>query len=254
MFKHVSLIGFALLSSALLSGCLDGPAGPAGPALSGTLSGMVTLVSSDGTQHPGAGVAVSIDGTSKATVTDSIGQWSFANLSTGTYTIAYKATGYGESKSNDVGFVGGGSRDIGVSYLCQPPSFSLTSVSTFFPIKNGDSASVYLAFAASDSTVTGPYKTVLFFGKDSSVSWAPATYSTVSVQTGAVLHAGLDSIRLQPMALATAGFSSGDTAYVRAYIASAGTDNSGYTDIATEHFVYTDINPKGTNALAVIVP
>jgi hypothetical protein len=233
---------FALLAIAL-TGCghRDGNSPTESSVLSGTLSGRVVTVQADGTESPALGVLVTIDGSTTVTVTDSTGFWSFPALDGGTYTIDYSLVGYGLGKSSQVSFVGGGNRDIGFVYLCKAPSFGIAQIGTYFPAKSGDSNSVYLNFVATDTSVKGPYRTALFVGKDSTVSSNPAHYATVSLQNGTFSH-GLDSLRVTPAILADLGLTSGDTAYMRVYAANAGADNSGYTDLATDRYVYTNID------------
>lgn len=242
---------------ALLAGCnLQGPTGPAGPALSGTLSGFVALINADGGEPVNrSGVVVSIDGMSQSATTDSTGMWSIANLTTGIYTLTYSKAGYADTKSIQVQFVGGGARNIGVVNMCEPPAFGVDSVWTRMP-KGGDSNSVYLGVLANNS-ITGPYKVILFFGNAQNVSWKPSTYQTASAEN-MLFKAGLDSssIRLQPINLATDGYSfdSGDTVYAAVYMATAGTTNSSYTDLATGKTVYTDIDTSSAKVIQFVVP
>jgi len=221
--------------------------------LSGTLSGRIELVAPNGNQTPGKGATVSLEGTSMTTTADGNGAWSFANLHGGTYTIDYSLAGYGASKTEGAGFVGGGNRDLGFIYLDQAPSFGLGSIASYFPAKSGDSSSVYLVFSTTDSTVSGGNKIFLFFGNDSTVSWHPANYLSVSIQSGE-FHHGLDSLRLLPATLATAGYAPGNAFYLRAYIGNAGTLESGYTDLATGRFLYTDLDTTTVAALKLTVP
>jgi hypothetical protein len=254
-FAKSCVVAAAVL--ALVGHCTKtGPAGPAGPALSGTLSGFVTLINEDGGQPVDRfGVNVTIDGTSLATTTDGMGMWSFANLATGIYTLTYDKNGYGMSKTIEVQFLGGGERNIGNVNLCQPPSFVVDSVWTRFP-KGGDSNSVYLGVRAS-TAANGPYRIVFFYSKTSDVSWQPLMYTESSTEN-VLFKEGVDSasIRLQPVNLATAGFpfQSGDTAYAALYAATAGTNSSGYTDLATGRNVFTDIDTASAEVIQIVVP
>jgi hypothetical protein len=221
--------------------------------LSGTLSGRIELVAANGNLTPGKGATVSLEGTSVSATADSNGVWSFPNLHGGTYTIDYGLAGYGVSKSEGVSFVGGGNRDLGFIYLDQAPAFGLGSIAPYFPAKSGDSSSLYLVFSSTDSTVSGGNKIFLFFGNDSTVSWHPANYLSVSIQSGE-FHHGLDSLRILPATLATAGYAPGNMLYLRAYIGNAGTLESGYTDLATGRFLYTDLDTTTVAALKLTVP
>jgi hypothetical protein len=221
--------------------------------LSGTLSGRVELVAANGNLTPGKGATVSLEGTSMTTTADSNGVWSFPNLHGGDYTIDYSLAGYGESKSEGAGLVGGGNRDLGFIYLDQAPAFGIGSITQYFPAKSGDSSSLYLVFATTDSTVSGGNKIFLFFGNDPTVGWNPSNYLSVSVQSGE-FHHGLDSLRILPATLATAGYALGNTVYLRAYIGNAGTLESGYTDLTSGRFLYTDLDTTTVAAMKLTVP
>jgi hypothetical protein len=69
---------------------------------------------------------------------------------------------------------------------------------------------------------------------------------------------GVDStsIRLQPINLATDGYSfdSGDTIFGAVYAATAGTNNSSYIDIATGKTVFTDIDTSSAKMIQFVVP
>ncbi len=255
--RFVMSLTTSVVCLAIVAGCnLQGPTGPAGPALSGTLSGFVTLINENGDQPAErSGVAVTIDGSSKAATTDSIGMWSIPGLSTGIYTLTYAKTGYGTTKSVQVQYVGGGDRNIGNVSMCQPPAFYVDSLWARMP-KGGDSNSVYLGVQTS-TAVNGPYKVILFFGNGPGVSWKPATYQTSSSEN-MLFKDGVDSasIRLQPINLATDGYSfnSGDTVYAAAYAATAGTTNSSYTDVTTGKTVFTDIDTTSAKVIQFMVP
>jgi len=244
---------------ALIGNCFwpgrEGPQGPEGPELRGTLYGFVTLIKANGDQPADrSGVRVSADWSWAATQTDSAGEWAFSRAETGIYTLTFSKDGYGTSKEVQVQFVGGGDRNIGTVNLCEPPAFFIDSVWTRVP-KTGDTNSVYLGARASDSLVHGQYKVILFFSHGASVSRDPASYLAASPENTFFIG-GIDStgIRLQPVAFASAGFQSGDTLYTVAYAASAGSENSGYLDLSTNRFVYTNIDTLPSNRLVFVVP
>ncbi|MFI5201706.1 MAG: carboxypeptidase regulatory-like domain-containing protein, partial [Candidatus Kapaibacterium sp.] len=110
-----------------ITGC-TGNTGPAGPSLSGSMTGFVALYQSDGSRAPDqSGVTVSIQSTSLSTTTDSTGKWTISDLNTGTYTVTYTKQGYGMSEQQGLQFVGGGGTDyIGNITMAQPPDFSVS--------------------------------------------------------------------------------------------------------------------------------
>jgi hypothetical protein len=253
----VTVLAIFAASAALFTNCnLKGPAGPAGPALSGTLSGFTTLINENGARPVDQfGVSVTVDGSSLTTTTDGMGMWSIPNLTTGIYSLTFSKTGYGIGKAIQVQFLGGGERNIGNINLCQPPSFVVDSVWTRFP-KGGDSNSVFLGVRVSRA-VNGPYRVVFFFSKAPDVSWQPLMYKDFSIEN-VLFKSGVDSasIRLQPLNFATVGFpfQSGDTVYAAPYAATAGNNNSGYTDLSTGRTVLTDIDTSSAQVIRIVLP
>jgi hypothetical protein len=100
-----------IVASVMLFGCkgADGPQGPAGTALTGTLYGKVQAYDSFG-NYLGymSGVTVNAEGTSYSATTDSLGVFGIGGLPTGTYTLTFAKAGYGTNKITQVQFVGGG--------------------------------------------------------------------------------------------------------------------------------------------------
>jgi Carboxypeptidase regulatory-like domain len=256
VFRALAVAAVAAVSVVLIH-CNGGPTGPAGPKLTGAMTGFTILVKSNGGQPTRRdSVVVSIDSTSLNAMTDSAGQWSIPDVMTGTYNLTFTRNGYSSNKLVQVQFTGGGTKDVGTVYLCQVPGFSVGSLSLLSSVRT-DSTTAHLEVRLTDSTVSGPYmpyRVFLFLGTDSSVSSDPAHYqseisSTMSFQNG------IDSttIKLTPSTFASNGFAAGDRVFIAAYAANAGTNNSTYLDPVTGRTVYTNVNPARSNVVTVIV-
>ena len=246
-----------LITTIFAAGCSKGPTGPAGPALNGALTGLVTLVNSDGSQPSNRdSVTVSIEGTSMSTQTDASGMWLIDNVKTGTYTISFSKSGYGITKSVQYQFAGGGEKNLGLVYLCQSPTFSISNL-TRLGNSNArtDSTSIYFGITTSTSTVVGPYRTYLVLSPDSGISSIPALSSYAAFFTTNIAN-GMDSadIRLTPSIVAAGGFNPGDTVYAAAYAANAGSNNSGYLDTSTGKTVYTNLCSIRSNVVKFVIP
>lgn len=240
-----ALAGISLIS--LFVSCLTGPTGPAGPSLSGALSGYIVLVNSDGFQPANrGGVSVSLDPTSLSAQTNSTGKWIIPDVKTGTYNLTYSKSGYGISKSIGTQYVGGNDRDLGVIYLCTPPSISFDSLAYFQ--KKADSTSIWIrAYLSTDATGI-PYRTLLAFSHDTNITSATSVNQyTLFFNTS--FANGIDStnIKITPEIFSTAGFSIGDTVYVAGYLANAGTNTSSYLDTASGRTQYTNFNTQRSN-------
>ncbi|MDD5673400.1 MAG: carboxypeptidase-like regulatory domain-containing protein [Chitinivibrionales bacterium] len=249
----LSLGLFVAVGSLALTGC--GSQGPAGPKLTGAISGFVTLVNADGSQPADrSGVAVTLEGLSSTATTDVNGFWSIPNLETGIYTIDYNKAGYGSSKTVQTQFIGGGPKEIGTVDLCAAPGFYIGNF--WNKHKANDSINIYLAFKVSDSTVTGSGRVFIFCGLDSTVSFHPQTYHSLITATP-TYTGGVDSTfntKVTPAAWTNNGFTNGETIYLAAYTANAGTTNSGYIDLATGRTIYTNIDTTRSNVVAIIIP
>jgi len=237
--------------------CNFGPTGPAGPKLTGTMTGFALLVKSNGSQPARRdSVAVSVDETSMEAISDSTGTWSIPGMETGTYSLSFSRPGYSSNKLVQVQFTGGATKDVGTVYLCQDPAFSVKTLSLLGHVRT-DSTTVHLGIQLTDSTVSGPYapyRVFLFLGTDSSASSDPNHYQSVISYTMS-FQKGIDSttIKLTPTTFTANGFSAGSQVFIAAYTANAGTTNSSYLDPGTGRTIYTNLNPSRSNVIKVVV-
>jgi|GEM_PF-853394 len=97
-----------------------GSTGSTGPSLSGTIQGVLTLTSSNGTQPTDmSGVTVKTNKGDSA-VTNTSGEWSL-NEVTGIYTLTFTKAGYGTTTVNGYNFAGGGTSYLNTVALSQTP-------------------------------------------------------------------------------------------------------------------------------------
>src|SRR5208282_783346 len=103
------IITSVVCSIVLLFSTCKKEVGPAGPELSGTIMGFVTLYNSLGERIADAkGVLVRIDGTNPRTVlTDSIGEYQLDSIKTGIYNITFSKDSFNTFKRIGQQFVGG---------------------------------------------------------------------------------------------------------------------------------------------------
>jgi hypothetical protein len=222
----------------------------------GSIGGMVALIAANGAQPPNLdGVLVSIDGTSLNATTSDSGAWSIQNLGAGTYNLTFFKPGYDTAHVVQVVSTGLNLKSVGTTNLCQAPPFS---VGDLWQSPSADTR-IRLGVKLTDTTVSDvPYRVFLFFGTDSTVSSDPSTYRSASINNAMAFQSGVDSTSIiltaASASLINYNFLSGDTVYIAAYTANAGTLNSAYTDPATGRVVYTNINPAESNVIKVVVP
>ncbi len=266
-YKKLSFASF-IIAPILIAGC-TGSTGPAGPLLSGSITGVVQLFNADGSMPiDRSGVTVSIPGTAFSTTTDSLGQWALGNLTTGSYTITETKPGYGMSEQQDVQLVSGTVVDAGSNsrtltqggdiVMAQPPIFSVGIDSS-----NTVSDTLYVWF-----TMIGKFDTIansstncflIVVGQDSSVNGGnPNSYKYFDIAeiTSSLGKHSYDYF--PPTELEYAGFTSGSNAYIIIYplgvfVPGYNIPFSSYYDVATDKFVYTSVGTP-SKVIKVKVP
>ncbi len=250
--KHISLFS-AITVVLLIAGC-KGDTGPAGPSLTGNMTGFVTLFQSDGSGATDkSGVTVSIQGTSLSATTDSTGKWSMNGLTTGSYTVTYTKVGYGMTEQQGVQFVGGDEAYfLGKILMSEPPNFSVS----LDPIKTvADSNAFVVWFKVNAMQWTEVYG-LIAVGTDSNVNGADPTkylFSTMSLVDNflGTPDTSAQEISISESTLQAAGFISGEPAYVVVY--PLGTKYSSYLDHTTGRTAYTSLGAP-SSVIRLIVP
>jgi len=253
--KELKIVYYLLFFtiSTIILGCKGdtGPIGPGGPSLSGTITGLVNLIDTNGVQPANrSGISVSIDGTTKSAVTDSTGKWTINALTTGIYAITISKANYGMTKHINLQFVGGGTTYIGEDVLSATPNFSVSNLSytpgnQFVDVKGNLSYS---------STQTIGRNVILFIGNSSNVSSDPATYLGV-VNGFANDTATTFTQRITTATFNQLGIATGSATYIIAYSSSAPAANSSrYTDIITGRFIYTSLGSSPSAVLPIVTP
>lgn len=225
-----------------------GPTGPQGTLLTGNLIGYVFLYDETGQRLVDrSGVTVSIDALSRSATSDVSGRWTITNLNTGTYTVAFRKSGFSTFKIPSLQFVGGGDVYTSEYAITALPSFSVTNIAA-----SVSSTEKLINVTGIVSSGRSPQRTILLlYGDSPQVRSDPPSYLFVSyAQTigdstvfAAPLYAGN---------LNQAGVASGATVYIRAYAAS--NYWLGYTDPSSGKIVYCGIDTVGSNIVSVVVP
>jgi hypothetical protein len=240
----------ALACITVFAGCAKdgdtGPAGAAGPALTGNITGFVNLFDQYGGHIllDNDSSLVSLDGTSTLSYTDSLGRYLFSGLQTGIYNLTCSHAGFGTTKVNSLQFTGGGDlyRDIRLSAI---PSFQVDSIS--------------IASAPGMLTLTGhlaadvQQRSVLIFaGSASNTSADPATYLTF-YSRNVMPNQGTFNIQVPTTDLNALGLTTGEQVYFAAYAATTTFNNSSsYEDLNTGRTVFTAISVNAALGNALV--
>jgi len=119
--RHTALRFFAPALLALLVACREDPA-PSSAQLSGTIAGYVVLNDSNRIRlAEGAGVTVSLDGTSFLGISDSRGFWTLSNVPAGIYNVDFSKAEFFRRKRYSIQFVGGGTLYLDDTYMGEIP-------------------------------------------------------------------------------------------------------------------------------------
>jgi hypothetical protein len=232
----------------------EGPTGPEGPSLAGDLVGFVTLVDQFGaslTDH--SGVTVLIEGTALSATTDSSGRWMIPAVNTGTYTISFSKSGYGTSKSVGYQFVGGGQVFLGTLTLAPIPDFNV-SVQTIEAVSLGKDIIILCGDILLSPSQEAKRKLRVFLGLNNSVSFEPEDYLLQSLCY--TTEENTKFISSMPCYLADVGLinSSGTILYAIVYSSSGDDYDSGYTDLNTGKFIYTNLGSSPSEVMSTVVP
>jgi len=236
------LIATLMGLSLFLLGC-KGEVGPAGPRLTGALTGNVALYAADGSrEYDDSGVSVWIEGSTDTTLTDSLGRWRFEGLGTGIYSIMMRKAGYGYTKIPSAQFVGGGDLYLGVKALVADPGYR-TTLDILFGYAGPATA------VGGSATGAPPGRNVLIFvGRRQIDRLDPLTYiDTLRAQVNLNGFFTSAAIRVHDPPW---NFSPGDTIYFQAFPVSGMLD--GYLDPATGRTIFsTGTSAAGDSLLAL---
>jgi len=220
-----------------------GPQGPAGPSLTGNLKGHVYCYDQYGSTvlTDISGIKDSLNGTTKVVVTDTNGLYTFAGLTTGNYSFTITANGYGQSKVENIQFVGGGDTYHDVK-LSQIPSFNVLTLTDTIIGTN-------VIIKGTLPTDTKIRSVILFVGNVSNVSALPQYYLDYFSKSTTATVLNSFSITIPQSDFIDLGIASGNKAYFAAYGAAAGFNTSSeYEDLATGRTVFTAISSTPATA------
>jgi len=134
----------------LLLGCKGDP-GPAGPILSGAITGKVYLYADNNSLiQDKSGVLVTIDGGSSSAISSSDGFWNLTSVPAGVHNMVFSKTGFMTQKVFGFQFVGGGTVFWGNMALAQIPSVSVTQLKLTGPDAN-HALHIQVTISSSDS-------------------------------------------------------------------------------------------------------
>jgi len=241
-----------LLVGIFLGSC-KGTTGPAGPLLTGTLTGFVKLINVDGTpQTDQSGVTISVTGTKDTATSDVNGKFELKNVETGTYEIDYSKSTYGSYKMQAVTFASGGDGAL------PPVTLGAIPVSSPIPvIKATSSSGVSVTVSGSITTAaTSVQFYMVYMGKSSNINpLDPTTYiNSQAAQINAQSSAFQTSAIWSLSNLRSLGIINSTTPNLWFVCYPYNPNGSSYTDIYTNITVYPAVTSQGSSAVSASTP
>ena len=243
------LVALVLGLAGLVGGC-EGDQGPAGPLLTGSLQGYVSLYDDEGDRIPNnGGVMVTLEGTLSMAMTDSAGQWQINGVPTGTYTVVFRKDGYFEERQEELQFLGGGTLHLVRVGMYRFPTFDVMSLDV-----SGSVGSDAITSQGVVSALTPSWRPVLVvYGLTQEVSTESGKHVFFHESYA---YPGVDTFRstiyLDASTRSYYGLTSGAWLYVRAYPAGLG-PLSRY-DLVTGSYVPFHYGPTPSPLDSVLIP
>ena len=254
--KKIQLISMLFLIAVAFTNCkkdsTEGPQGvqgPAGPLLTGTLEGYVSLWDQYGGRilTSQAGDTISLVGTNQKAYTDSTGLYKFPGLTTGVYSVAVSKPGFGNTMVQNIQLAGGGNT-IANAKISQPSTTVVPALLDSIGALTGN-ITVYTTLP-SNSPQARTF--ILYVGNTASVSANTATYLVYYTKSVNANSLKLPFV-IPKTDLYDAGFVTGQTVYFAAYGIGATLTASAFVDYNNQgRTVFTALStPPATMSLIV---
>lgn len=241
--KHFT---FALVVLLGITSCSkDEDPGP-DPITKANITGSVNLYDEGTTQVDNSNMTVMAEGTtpSISATSDANGNFTLADVPFGTYTLRYEKAGYGTFKKIDVEHLNNASAIPNTPSLGEVSTTQITNLEA-----NGSGNAIVISVTTNPAGSTGNTRYVRYFlSTDSNVSNENYTY----VSPGLLSQINPKEITLSNNDLTSAGFSTGQTVFVKVYGDSFW--SNAYDDPDLGRTVFPNLNMTSENAASFIVP
>lgn len=246
MKTYMALI---LICSVLLISCKDKSIEPSGNI---TMSGEVILISEYGdTLTDASNVKVQVANTSVSTLSESNGKWALSNIPLGEFRLEFSKEGFGSTVQRVYNSGRRATQSTLQNYLCQCPTYTIESLAA--QVSTSDHSITIVGTVSAPSRTSYGKEVVLYFRKDSAVSYLPNEYDfykEVNVESGKMSFS--KTVLLSELIIN--GILQGDTVYCIAYPAGEGPLH-GYNDaVYSWKVVLTSIGQTGSNKVSLVAP
>ena len=217
-------------------------------ATTAAISGAVNLYDEGTTQLEKSGMTVKVDGSNPviSATTDTSGKFTLANVPFGTYTLVFEKSGFGTFKKSDVEHTNTGSS----TFITEAPSLgkeSTTQVTNLEVVVNGNNVKIAITTNPAGNNSNTRYVRY-FLATDSNVSSENYTFNSANL----VSKINPFETTITRDNLVNAGFTSGQTVYVKAYGDSFWSND--YDDKNLARKIFPNLNKTSANSVSFIVP
>ncbi|WP_282037812.1 carboxypeptidase regulatory-like domain-containing protein [Saccharicrinis aurantiacus] len=239
-------LSFGLITLLVLASCNNDKDPAEEPATKANIIGSVNLYDEGVTQIDNSGMTIQVEGTEISATTDADGDFTLSDVPFGTYSLIYEKSGYGTYKKFGIEH-----KDTGSSTkIIQNPSLGETSTTQVTLLSTsviGNDIQVSITTDPPGNNQNARYVRY-FLSIDSNVS--NENYSYYS--PGLVSHNNPHLTTLSQSDLISAGFSTGQTVYVKAYGDSFYSNE--YDDSDLGRRIFSNLNTNAAAAVSFVVP
>jgi hypothetical protein len=211
----------------------------------GDIIGSVNLYDEGTTQVESHDMTVSIFGTNISAITDVDGRFNLKDVPFGTYDLSYEKSGYGTFKKFNINH-----ESAPTTVITNTPSLGQSSTTAITDLQvslANDMVTFSITTNPSGNSSNRRYIRY-FLSADSSVSNNNYNYYS----EGLVVQINPYEATLSSTDLINAGFTSGQTVYVKAYGESFWSNQ--YEDTTLQRVVFPNLNPLAADAVSFVVP
>lgn len=216
------------------------------PITKANITGSVNLYDEGTTQIDNSNMTVKVEGTtpSISATTDANGDFILADVPFGTYTILYEKSGFGTFKKFDIEHVNNATAILNTPSIGEISTTQITNLQA-----NVSGNDIIISVTTNPAGSNGNTRYVRYFlSTDSNVSNENYTYFS----PGLVSQINPKEITLSNNDLTSAGFSTGETVFVKVYGDSFWSNE--YDDLDLGRNVFPNLNMTSNNSVSFIVP
>lgn len=242
----INYLTFSLIALLGISSCSKDETPTPTPITKANITGSVNLYNEGTIQIDNSSMTVKVEGITPAisALTDANGDFTLSDVPFGTYTILYEKSGFGTFKKFDI------EHENNATAILNTPSIGEISTTQITNLEaNVSGNDIIISVTTNPAGSNGNTRYVRYFlSTDSNVSSENYTYFS----PGLVSQINPKEITLSNNDLTSAGFSTGETIFVKVYGDSFWSNE--YNDPNLGRNVFPNLNMTSTNSVSFVMP